>query len=158
MERCSTAQFQGHHDRHGTQFRLLLFETAMKTRQDVRSENNQRQECPVENNSMWQFLHHRRSILVTVHSHAHHHSRTSQSLSHLWAIAVRYCSGIMPKEPRVYFAVRVGRKPGIYTTWLHFDTLLNKRIIVNSFRDQGRLPRASAPLSSRGVQEDQDPR
>jgi len=23
----------------------------------------------------------------------------------------------MPKEPRVYFAVRVGRKPGIYTTW-----------------------------------------
>ncbi|KAI9454389.1 hypothetical protein BJY52DRAFT_1225114 [Lactarius psammicola] len=29
----------------------------------------------------------------------------------------------MPKAPRVYYAVRVGREPGIYSTWLHSTPL-----------------------------------
>ncbi|KAH9053809.1 ribonuclease H-like domain-containing protein, partial [Lactarius vividus] len=48
-----------------------------------------------------------------VHLHVyHHHHHPSRPL----AVAVR-CSDTMPKAPRVYFAVRVGREPGIYETW-----------------------------------------
>ncbi|KAH8991281.1 ribonuclease H-like domain-containing protein [Lactarius akahatsu] len=52
-----------------------------------------------------------------VHLHVyHHHPRISRSPSRPLAVAVR-CSDTMPKAPRVYFAVRVGREPGIYETW-----------------------------------------
>jgi hypothetical protein len=127
----------------------------------VRSENNQRHKdrnAIVENNSMWPLLHHGRAKLGTVHSHVHHHSHTSQRLSRPWAIAIRCCCGLMPKEPRVYFAVRVGRKPGIYTTWLHSTPLLLNATSLTLLCEQGRLPRASVPLSSCGFQEDEVPR
>ncbi|KAH9029300.1 ribonuclease H-like domain-containing protein, partial [Lactarius deliciosus] len=56
-----------------------------------------------------------RSRAVRLHVY-HHHPRTSRSPSRPLAVAVR-CSDTMPKVPRVYFAVRVGREPGIYETW-----------------------------------------
>lgn len=42
---------------------------------------------------------------------------TRRPLSRPLAVAVRYCSDTMPKAIRIYYAVKVGKRPGIYTTW-----------------------------------------
>jgi ribonuclease HI len=78
--------------------------------------------------SMWPFVH-RQAISVHLHVY-HHHPHASHSLSRPLAVAVRCCSSIMPKEPQSYYAVRVGRKPGIYTTWLHSTPLLLSAILL----------------------------
>ncbi len=108
---------------------LRLFERATKMRQDTyvrtrgipQRNKRTRKTLPIQNKSMW--LLSRRAISVHLHVY-HHHPHTNHSLSRPLAVAVRCCSDTMPKAPRVYYAVRVGREPGIYNTWLHSAPLL----------------------------------
>jgi hypothetical protein len=52
----------------------------------------------------------------------------------------------MPKAG--YYAVKIGKSPGIYTTWLHF--IYHPEIVIDHC-NQGRLPRAGGRLSLREV-------
>jgi hypothetical protein len=61
----------------------------------------------------------------------------------------------MPKAG--YYAVKIGKRPGIYTTWLHYSSILVPRSNVIDPSYQGRLPRAGGRLSLREVQETGNP-
>lgn len=58
----------------------------------------------------------------------------------------------MPKAG--YYAVKIGKTPGIYTTWFAFSfSILVPWSIDIDLCHQGRLPRAGGRLSLREVQE-----
>jgi len=63
----------------------------------------------------------------------------------------------MPKAG--YYAVKIGKRPGIYTTWLHcsFSFWYLCQLLLTLFFYQGRLPRAGGRLSLREVQETENP-
>jgi ribonuclease HI len=53
---------------------------------------------------------------ISLHvSHQYH----CKELYHPSTVPLRRCTTIMPKAG--YYAVKIGKRPGIYTTWLHFS-------------------------------------
>lgn len=56
------------------------------------------------------------AISATSHVPGQHYRR--KELNHPSTIPLRRCTTIMPKAR--YYAVKIGKRPGIYTTWLHF--------------------------------------
>ncbi|KAI9439523.1 ribonuclease H-like domain-containing protein, partial [Lactarius indigo] len=89
-----------------------------------------------------------RAVRLHVYWH-HHHPHTSHSSSRPFVVAVRCYSDTMPKASRVYFAVRVGREPGIYETWeeCHKQVVRYPRAVFKKLRS---LDKAKAFVNERG--------
>jgi ribonuclease HI len=54
---------------------------------------------------------------ISTNSHVTGHQYCCKELYHPSTVPLRRCTTIMPKAG--YYAVKIGKRPGIYTTWLH---------------------------------------
>lgn len=68
---------------------------------------------------------------------------------HPFIVPVRWNTNVMPKAG--YYAVKVGKRPGIYTTWSTFHVLISERVVIDYYCNQGGLPRTGGRLSLRKV-------
>jgi hypothetical protein len=59
---------------------------------------------------------------ISANSHITGHQYLCKELYHPSTVPLRRCTTIMPKAG--YYAVKIGKRPGIYTTWLHCSFLL----------------------------------
>jgi ribonuclease HI len=58
---------------------------------------------------------------ISANSHVTGHQYRRKELYHPSTFSFRRCTTIMPKAG--YYAVKIGKRPGIYTTWLHCSFL-----------------------------------
>lgn len=64
---------------------------------------------------MWPFVSSLPRYIANIHVTGHQYR--CKELYHPSTIPLRQCTTIMPKAG--YYAVKIGKRPGIYTTWLH---------------------------------------